>query len=231
MKITELKHLCNISLHYTGDCALCGVTDAGQIYAEEFDDVNWICYQISAECKLLQSGEFDLPPLLVTPRCPTDHPLNYSGGRYRGMREADRVAEWIQPLTVMEKMPLLLYLKLNIAPMMLLGIAESRVLSEATVTDVVSVVCRRVRIAYALAQPQVDESGLPYDYDTLELHVAHLYDAVTDDAPSLAEAVQGIDGQRLHRPLDCLVQHNKLIIADGSDSEHNSRILIFEIAI
>jgi hypothetical protein len=227
MKITEFKHLCNISLHYKSDCALYGVTVVGQLVAEEYDDDNWVRHEMTLDCGLVQSGEFDLPYMLHTPLSPKTHPLNYSGGRYRGLREDDRVAEWVQPLTIIEKMPLLPYLKLNIPPMLLLGIAESYVTSAAKIDDTVSIVCRRVRLAYALSHPQLDDTGLPYDYDTLALHVAHLY---TDDTESsLAEALAGIDGIRLQRPLDCMVYQNKLIIADASDGEHNSRIVVFRI--
>jgi hypothetical protein len=227
MKITEFKHLCNISLHYKSDCALYCVTVAGQLVAEEYDDDNWVRHRIALDCELVQSGEFDLPDMLLKPSSPTMHPLNYSGGRYRGMREDDRVAEWIQPLTIMEKMPLLSYLKLDIPPMLLLGIAESYVTSAAKIDDTVSIVCRRVRLAYALSQPQLDDTGLPYDYDTLVLHIVHLYDS--DSESSLADALSGIDGIRLQRPMDCMVHQDKLIIADGSDGEHNSRIVIFRI--
>ena len=220
--------MCNISLRYKGDCALSGVTSAGEIVAEEFDDDHWMRHRITLDCELVQSGDLDEPDMLLKPSSPTTHALNYSGVRYRGMREDDRVAEWVQPLTIMEKMPLLPYLKLNIPPMLLLGIAESHVTSEARISDTLSVVCRRVRLAYTLAQPQVDEAGLPYDYDTLVLHVAHLYE--DDSEVDLAQVLAGIDGIQLQRPLDCIVYENKLIIADASDGEHNSRIVVFRIA-
>jgi hypothetical protein len=228
MKITEFKHLCNISLNYKGDCALCGITDAGVIYVEEDDDENWIRYRIAPDYKILQSGEIELPHHLIVPYSPTDHPLNYNGIRYRGMREEDRVAAWAQPLPLIEKMSLLPLLNLNIAPMLLLGIVESHITSEAQLLDAVTLVCRRVRMAYGLAQPLIDATGLPYDYDTVTLHVAHIYDAETNTAPPLGEALQGLGGIKLQRPLDCVVHKDRLIVADASAGNQTNQLRIYE---
>jgi hypothetical protein len=209
MKITGFKHLCNISLHYKGDCALLGSTAAGNIYVEEYDDEGSIRHHLAPDGAIIASGDLDLPELLHTPYSPTVHPLNHSGGRYRGLREHDRVAEWVQPLTVMEKMPLMQQLNLAVSPMALLGIAESRVLSEA---------------------PLGDNLSFPYDYDTLVLHLVHTYDADSDTSPALATAIQGLDGIILQHPVDCIVQEHRLIIADASDGKNVSRVVMYEVS-
>lgn len=231
MKITEFKHLCNISLSYQGDCALLGITETGHIYSEEYHDDHAIQHISAPDGKILESGVLTIPDNIVKPNVPSHHPLNYSGGRYRGLREADRVAAWIQPLTIMEKMQLIQSLKLTLPPMLLLGLAESRVLSEAQLSNSQSLVCRRVRIAYALPQQQMDNDGLPYDYETHLLHLAHTYDAETEISPSIAAALQGFDGINLQHPMDCIVQRDKLVLADASDGTHNSRIVIFQVVM
>jgi hypothetical protein len=229
MNITGFKHSCNISLHYKGDCALLGSTATGNMYVEEYDDEGSIRHHLTADGAIIASGDLDVPELLHTPHSPAVHPLNHSGGRYRGLREYDRVAEWVQPLTVMEKMPLMQHLNLAISPMALLGIAESRVLSEAPLGNDQSIVCRRIRLAYALPQPQIDDAGFPYDYDTLVLHLAHTYEAESDTAPSLATVIQGLDGILLQHPVDCIVQEHRLIIADASDGMHVSRVMMYRV--
>jgi hypothetical protein len=229
MKITEFKQLCNISLRYMGDCALLGITNTGQLYVEEYTDDDFIQHQLTLDGSLLASGLLEIPEILVEPLTPSEHALNFSGGRQRGLREADRVSEWVQALPVMEKMALISQLKLTIPPMLLLGIAESRVLSAAFITDSVAVVCRRVQLAHALAEQHIDAGGLPYDYDTLVLHLAQLYDAENDSIASVAESASGIGGVVLQRPLDCMTHDDKLIIADASDGTQTSRILIYQI--
>jgi hypothetical protein len=230
MKITGFKHLCNISLHYKGDCALLGGDLATlDCFVEEYYEDEVLYHHLADDGRIIASGEINIPEVLNAPHSPASHLLNHSGGRYRGLREDDRVAEWVQSLTVMEKMPLIRHLNVPLSPMTLLGIAESRVLSEVRLTDKVTFVCRRVRLAYALPQPQVDDHDLPYDYDTLVLHIAHIYDVENDTAPSLTTAVQGIDGVILQRPLDCIVQEGKLIIADASDGVNVSRMVVYKV--
>ncbi|MDQ7036891.1 MAG: hypothetical protein Q9P01_19265 [Anaerolineae bacterium] len=190
-----------------------------------------IQYAIAPHGEILESGVLSIPDNMVKPYAPFQHPLNYSGGRYRGLREADRVAQWIQPLTIMEKMPLIQALKLTLPPMLLLGIAESRVLSEAQLSDSQSIVCRRVRIAYALPQAQIDANGLPYDYESRLLYLAHTYDTETEAAPSIVTALQGFDSMILQHPIDCIVQGSQLVLADASDGTNKCRILIFEIVV
>lgn len=239
MTVKDLQHSHDISLRYRGDCALMGVTPAGDIYAEELYDETWLAqYHITQSGDIAKSADeqsgqqalhpIELPPVAITPQsAPLNHPLNFRGLRQRGLRAEDRVSEWLQPLPIMQKMPLIERLGLNIPPPLLLGIAESIVTSQTALTDELHLVCRRLRLAHALPQPTTDANGLPYDYDTVTLHIAHTFAPQTSAAPALEECLGKFGGVALMRPLDCLHVNNRLIIADASSGKQNSRILVW----
>lgn len=160
--------------------------------------------------------------------------LNFSIGRYRGMREAERIADLVQPLTIQEKMALVKFLPLPIMPPLLFGIAESVVLAEAAFASPdIFLVCRRVRLAYGLMPPRLDSSHQKYDYDTVMLYFVHLYDAHDTEEHLLHETIASgqslLSGVVLHRPMDCLIHEDKLFIADGGDETHTSAIHIWTI--
>lgn len=223
------------------ECALTGVLPGGDLVTiETYDDsdANPTRYIIHHPQQTEQSyvqrlgpdEDFSWPARPLVPEgVHRTSALNYVGGRWRGLREAERVSDWVQPLTIMEKMALLQQLKLQLPPLMLLGIAESRVLSEAHLHDNCYVVCRRLRLAYALTQPLQDADGLPYDYDTHAIYVAHVYDAARDLTPSLVEVLKGPGNIALAYPLDCLVDEDRLYVVEGGTPSTPCQLHIWQV--
>lgn len=233
----KLQHLSTIPLAIAPSCALLGITPNGNIITEcYFDDTDDVAqYHIPINTNNadnitpMLNPIMDKPLDLKSPNWVTDHPLNKTGLRLRGLRETDRLDGWVEPIPIMEKMPLVPKLGLNITPMQLLGIAESTVLSTCHLNDNISLVCRRVRLAYALPTPINDENGIPYDYDTHTLYLAHPYNNETDTAPPLQQCLQPIDSIHLHTPQDCLRHEDKLIILDCGNEETTVRLIIWQI--
>lgn len=234
--ITGFKLNRQISLAHTGECYLLGVSDS-KIYAEEFYDQSFIAHhEISSDGKILNTidenfGKNEIIPLhipddIIIPHTPLDHPLNHNGLRYQGLREEEKVMEWVQPLAVMTKMPLLKALNLTIPPMMIFGIAESRVLSQTFVDDTTQIVCRRIRLLRALPEIQQDKDGLPYDYDTISFSLLHTYNIETEDYPALHEAIQ--NRAESQNPQDCLYIGNRLIVSNNSDGDNPNEIHIYD---
>lgn len=114
---------------------------------------------------------------------------------------------------------------LPVAPPMLIGLAESFVLSEAPLQPPQSyVVCRRVRLAYATTTICTDDANQPYDYDTFVLYLAHVYDRTRDESGLLPAPEALLSDVTLNRPMDCLIHNDHLWIADGGDASQPSRL-------
>lgn len=224
-----------------------GVTLDGVLYiAETYGTDDYLAYHRiqAADGTFLETrDEAEGRQVISRPKLPPDalktapvqHStlLNFTGPRYRGQRETDRIGDVVQQLTMQEKMALVERLQLGIMPPMLLGLAESVVLSEAVLSTGQFVVCRRLRFAYLLSETHYDDDGSPYDYDSKSLHTAHTY-TPDDDAPSITQALDGLPGATLHQPMDCLTVGNHLYIADsGSTADHegdvNSAIHVWEL--
>lgn len=234
------QHQHTILLKHLGDCTLLASTPQGDIYVEEFYDGEWIAQHcVNSEGQILKTidenyGSDTFVPLSLphdaqpqSSITSAEHALHRVGLRQRGLRETDRVTDWVKPLTIMQKMPLLAALNLSIPPMLLLGIAESHVLAEATTAPDLAIVCRRVSLAYALTEPQQSDDGLPYDYTTHTVHILHPYNHATHTAPDLHECLSPFHGVALIRPTDCLIHDNRLIVADSSDGNTPSRLHIW----
>jgi hypothetical protein len=164
--------------------------------------------------------------LLKNVSVPPDHPLNYKGARYRGLREEDRIQDVVQPLSIAEKMQLLPHLSIAVSPMALLGIAEIAVLAETPITSSETWVCLRLRIAYALAEAQYDANRLRYDYDTTLLHTLYRYNQ--DDEFSPQNLITSLDGIEVQKPMDCFLVNNYFFVAEGGTIEHNSQVHIWK---
>lgn len=214
------------------------------IYVEEiYGDDGWLAQQavrFDGTCvasidenygAVLQIAPLPLPDDLVTARRGWHAmSLNYSGPRHRGLRGPERLNDLVRPFSIPEKLLLAERLALDIAPSMLLGLAESFVLAEAQFEfSDLFVVCRRVRIAYALAEERLDANKMPYDYDTIVRYSAHFFDPTDDGDISLADALSPFNGVELYRPMDCLIHAGHLIIADGGGTERRSAIHIWRI--
>lgn len=174
----------------------------------------------------------ELPPDLVRPqRGWHSAALNFAGPRHRGLREAERVADLVRPVSVADKMALAGQHQLEIPPPMILGLAESFVLAEAALNPPHSyLVCRRVRFAYAMATVCTDAENQPYDYDTFVVYWAHVYHRERDEASALPAPDTRLQGVTLNRPMDCLLHGDQLVIADGGDARTRARLHLWRLA-
>lgn len=244
MQTPSVTYLTTLPLKYHGDCSLIGVTHDGTIYAEEvYGDEGWI-----AQHELQQDGTFvrsadenngansnvqplTLPTGLIKPKTGWHTMgLNFAGPRHRGLRAPERTADLVQPLTIDEKMAFAKRLKLDIPAPMLMGIAESYVLSEADIVRPhLYFVCRRVRLALALPEEKLDDDGLPYDYETRVLYAAHFYDR-GEELPTAA-LFDTLTDPPPHRPMDCLLLGDRLYIADGGSADRASAVHIWQLEL
>ncbi len=224
-----LTYLKTFALRYSDDCALMGMTPEAKLVVEEYygtelEFAAQTCYDLAGNILLTADEPADtrhwlpleLPANSTRPHHSTKHPLNYGVSRRRGLREPERLNDWVHPVSIMEKMTLIEALHLGVSPMQLGGIAESRVLAIAHLNAQVAIVCRVVRLALLLPQVAVDAAGLPYDYDTLPIYVAQVLRS-DEDTPVFTPGFQDFYGVRLHRPQDCLLFEDSLWIADGGD--------------
>lgn len=238
-----LEHITSLELTHNGDCHLLGISPDMTLYIEEvYGADGWLAqHALNLDGQVQQSVNeeddqtADFVPLTLPADLVQAQPaqrtrrLNFSGPRLRGLREEERIQALVRPLTVPTRLKLAQ--QLDIAAPMLLGIAASYVMAEAMLTPPDHyLVCRRLRIAYAMSQPALDEDHQPYDYDTLTRYVAHLYDTASHDVAVETEvAFAGLPGVDLQRPMDCLIFNQYLIIADGGQGARHSRIHIWQI--
>ncbi|MDX2162688.1 MAG: hypothetical protein SF162_15315 [bacterium] len=221
-----------IDLLYTGDCSILGVMPDGAVYAEEmYGDDGWLAqHEIDPSGQVVRTVDersgsalpiqpLDVPESAKVPaRGWHTMPLNYAGPRHRGLRGLERVDELVQTLSIPDKIALIARLRLSIPPPMLIGLAESYVLSEAEILHPDwFIVCRRVRFAHALPERQTDADGQPYDYDTRPLYIAHAVNRADDETTPRTGIFEPISPE-LHRPLDCVISGSRLYISDGGDS-------------
>ena len=239
-----LNYLTSFDLKYREDCNFLGITDTMTLYVEEiYTEDSWIAqHAVTLDGTFQESIDEDygkntqLSPLAedaIVARPQTGWhcmSLNFSGARHRGMRVNERIADTVQPLSIHAKMKIIDKLGLDIAPAMLLGVAESYVISEAELTRPnLYLLCRRFRLAYALPKEQVDVDNNPYDYDTLVIYVAHTYDRDLGIEPALEDMLDGMPGKKLNRPMDCLHYNDHLFIADGGFADRKSAIHIWKV--
>lgn len=238
-----LDYLKSLVLHHNGDCRLLGVTPALVAYVEEIygEDDQLARHALAFDGSVLHSvdealdpapdfASLTLPADAVRPS-PVRHTsrLTYSGPRQRGLRDHERITDVIRPLEVPTRIALAQ--QIHVPMPHILGVAESRVLAEALlIPPDTYLVCRRLRIAFALPKPQRDADQQWYDYDTVVLYAAHLYRAAGGDVELPPETVfAGLPGITLRRPMDCIVCHQHLLIADGGDSAHPSQLHIWRV--
>ncbi len=237
----SLEHHKSLTLQQRGDCSLLGITPDLSLYVEEIygeeDHLARYKVELDGSIRVLADEDtlegdaaFGYPADLLR-RAPIQHTtaLNFSSGRYRGMRENERVTDLVQPLTMQEKMALVKLSGLEVMPPLLIGVAESVILAEAPlVSPDHYLVCRRLRLAYVLPQPRVDRFRQKYDYDTVVLYVAQLYNVCVEEELPLHEIIASsktlLPGVVLRRPMDCLVQGDYVVIAEGGDETQVSTV-------
>lgn len=238
-----VSHVTTLPLKHNGDCSIIGVTPDRMIYAEEvYGDEGWVAqHALNADGAVVATVDereaggdaqpLPLPPEIAKPKTGWQTmALNFAGARHRGMREAERTLDLVQPLSIEDKMLLNERMKLNVMPPLLLGIADSYVLAEARVVrPALYFVCRRLRLAVALPETRVDEDGQPYDYETRVMYLAHFYDC--NEELRLRDSLDDLTDVPLHRPMDCLLMDDKLYVADGGANDRPSAIHVWQIEL
>jgi hypothetical protein len=242
VEIPTLQYVTSLSLTHNGDCSLRGVAPDLTIYVEEvYSRDGWMAQSaLRLDGTLVATVDEDygnntvvrslpLPDDVIAPKtCWHTMSLNFSGARHRGIRSLEHVTDVAHPLSIEDRM--MLSPRLNVPPPMILGLAESFVLAEAMLVHPhLFLVCRRLRIVYALETEKTDEQNQPYDYDSLVLYVAHVYDRSQDVKPTLRESLAGLAGVQLWRPMDCLIAHDHLFVADGGEGEQVSRVHVWQV--
>lgn len=248
MKFPLISDPIRLPLLHSGDCTLLGVlpdVDSGAadctIYAEEIYDEDGKIAQhaLALDGSLLATVDegsdetdlhpLDLPPQRIKPQTGWHTmALNFAGPRHRGLRAPERTLDLVRSLTLPEKMALIERFRLDVPPPLLLGIADSYVLAETPIhAPELYFVCRRVRLAIALTEEQIDADGQPYDYDTQVIYLAHFYQR--DQEPELTDVLADLNALPLHRPMDCLLVKDRLFIADGGAGDRLSAIHVWQL--
>ena len=244
MSIPNLTYKVTISLQYNQDCNLLGVTPDFDIYVEEVYSADaWIAqHHYNLEGEQIESVDEDygnaqsvspivLPSTLVRPK-PGWHmmDLNFAGSRHRGMRGPERIVETVRSLSLQTKMAIVERFNLDIPPPMILGLAESYVISEIElVRPSFYFVCRRIRIAYSLPEVKYDDHNEPYDYETLVIYLAHYHDKNRGFEVPFEDLLDVLPSVRLNRPMDCVMVNNHLFIADSGGEDGTNAIHVWEI--
>lgn len=244
MSDPKLTYVTSLELKYREDCSLLGVTPDMTIYIEEIYSADaWIAQHaitLDGERRAFVDEDYGnntgISPIPLPRRIARPHPgwhcmgLNFRGPRHRGLRGPERLVDTVQPLSIASKMKLIDHLKLDIVPPALLGLAESFVMAEIElIRPRLYIVCRRLRLAYALPEEKVDKDNQPYDYDTVVFHVAHFYDRESSRELPIEETLNDFIGVKLNRPMDCLLFNGHLFIADGGTETAKSAVHIWRI--
>ncbi|MDX1995339.1 MAG: hypothetical protein SF029_23345 [bacterium] len=239
-----LHYRTSIPLKHREDCSLLGVTPDYRIYVEEvYTPDAWVAQHcVTLDGQFVESideeygekavsGPLEVPQDAIRPiRGWRTNSLNFAGPRQRGLRELERVQDVVKPIPVQAKIALSQQPGVEIAPMQLLGVAESYVLAEIELARPnLYIVCRRMRLAYALPQVETDERGAPYDYDTRVIYLAHFHQQNHDDEHLLTNGLESLPGVTLHRPMDCLLCGDFVFVADGSNGDQVSHIHVWNV--
>ncbi len=242
METPLLQYLTSLNLSRNGDCSLLGVSSDLTVYTEEVYSADaWVVQQaMRLDGAIIEAEDEDygkntsvrplvLPDDIREPKsCWHTMGLNFTGARHRGLRVLEHIAELARPLPLEDKITL--GEQLHIPAAMILGLAESYVLAEAELAHPhIFLVCRRLRLAFALEEEKTDDRNQPYDYDTCVLYAAHLYDRTQDTKVSLREALAGLPGVHLHRPMDCMITQGHVFVADGGEGERVSAIHVWRV--
>ncbi|MDZ4671050.1 MAG: hypothetical protein SH821_09285 [Phototrophicales bacterium] len=227
-----------ITLPHNGLCGILGIQPDMTLYAEEIDasDDQITQHIITPDGVIMQSVDetqnalLSVPKDLITPTMPNHHPLNYLGGRMRGLREAERLSDWARPFGIADKMTLISALGLSINAMQLFGTIASVVLSSAPMGGGWSVVCRRIVLALALSKMHHDQNGIPYDYDGHVVQVAHFYHDSWEDTAPTDRVLAGLGGISIHTAHDCVCHDHRLYVSESGLGNRNNAIHQWSIA-
>lgn len=239
----KLYYEATLSLQHGGDCILLGATPDLILYVEELYGAEpWVAqHRLQFDGTILETRDeadsidafipFELPAHAIRPAAvASGHPLDFSGPRLQGLRATDRIDGLVRSLPMQIRMNLAQTVLPGVMPPLILGLVESRVLAACSLNDDAGtqVICRRVGVACALSGQRVDESGIPYDYETKTLFLAHTWREA--DGLDLEEIMtSNLPGADLYRPMDCLLVDNTLVVADGGDGGRTSVIHLWRV--
>jgi|GEM_PF-6828282 hypothetical protein len=182
-----------------------------EIYSEDHVRVEFAAFQLDGTPALLTAYH---PAVIRRPQVTHSAGLSFRGPRQRGLRAEDRLDDMLKPLSVSERLHLANHLSRFGNTLPILGIAESRVRSDALVDPECVLVCRQIVIARALPGTQVDEVGLPFDYDCISLDCAHLLTLPVDPDPPVSTWFAPIGNQHLSNPVNCLRVKQHLMVVE-----------------
>lgn len=228
-----------IFLPHDGDASLLALS-GNRLWAEEMYGDQWLAqHELDLDQGIVASADedegrrTDLKPLTIPDgavaprRAWATMRLNFAGARHRGLREEDRLAEVLHAIPVADKFALADWLQ--VASPAVLGIAESYVLAECPLAAPDDwLLCRRLRIAVAIPR-QIDADGLPFDYEARTIFMLQRWTVGGDDPP-LESALAGLDGVALHRPMDCLRDGERLLVAEGGAPGQPAAISLIQMA-
>ncbi|MFN8380040.1 MAG: hypothetical protein U0452_15355 [Anaerolineae bacterium] len=227
------------TLPHQGDVALLALS-GNQLWAEEMYGDQWLAqHALDLDRGIVESADedegratqlrpLDIPADALAPRRAwAAMRLNYAGARHQGLREEDRLADVLHPVSVADRFALAN--AFAVAPPAVLGIAESYVLAESPLAEPHDLLlCRRLRIAVAVPR-NTDSAGLSFDYVTRACFVLQRW-KVGEDEPPLEHALSGLGGIPLHQPMDCMRRDNRLYVAEGGAEGRTAAVSILEIS-
>lgn len=232
MKLTY-NLLYTLSLHHYGELALLACLSDGRVLVEEFYEGAWVAqHWVLADGQLAATadehyGQADFQALRIpqgatlATKPPSLDSLTFdTAAPQRGIREQDHIDALVLPLEVAERFALVQQLGLRIAPPMLLGVSRSRILSGCPLPNGAWLICRRLDLAYLLAQPSAHAN-----YDT---HTVHLLQTIDDlDAPPpLLNLTRTLETPTA--PVSCLCTNDRLYIGNA-DGEHINQLFAYAL--
>lgn len=254
----ELEHLRTVPLSHDGECGLLGVGPDLSFYAEEiYGEEGWMAqaaYDLEgrrldavdeASGDNMGAERLSKPGNLVRPTTGMSTiRLNFGGARHRGLLDEDRVEEVVRPLAVPDRLLLVEEgLLAGVQPAEVLGLAQSYVTSEVQIVPSeragrerrpLFLLSRRLRVAYRLREPTVDNNGAPYDYDSQEVAVLQHYTPGEEDAPLGETILSSAElGVTLNWPTDIVLRDDLLFAADAARQRDglSSQVHIWRITI
>lgn len=225
-------------LRHASEVSLLGATE-DSVWVEEMYGDLWVAqHQIAPGIGIVASVDedegraTDLTPLDIAPEAIAPRRawaalhLNVAGARHHGLREEDRLADVLRPLSIEDKFAVAAWL--GVPAPSLLGLAERYVLAECPLTAADDLLlCMRLRFAIAVSR-HIGTDGLACDYETRVGYVLQRWHA-GDDAPPLEPWVNGLPGVPLERPMDVQRIGERLFIVEGGLGEHPATLAIVQV--
>jgi len=169
------------------------------------------------------------PPI----RLEVAHNLVFAGGRWRGLRETDRLADVLHGLSISEKMAIGSLFTTHGITGSILGMVESRILATAWITERWVLLCRQIRVAVSVPFSR-DVNGVPFDYDSYSLYFVQWLDnhqPLEEPGPPLDQLLAISQASFSTQPVDLLCDSNRkyLYLIDNSDDTPHATLHVFQL--